>query len=69
MLMTMTTYTLSDFDFELPDDLIAQTALPDRTASRLLHVEPEGQLHDRVFADVTGLLQPVICWCLITPVF
>lgn len=56
--MTMTTYTLSDFDFELPDDLIAQTALPDRTASRLLHVEPEGQLHDRVFADVTGLLQP-----------
>lgn len=57
MLMTMTTYTLSDFDFELPDDLIAQTALPDRTASRLLHVEPEGQLHDRVFADVTGLIQ------------
>ncbi|MBR7782511.1 tRNA preQ1(34) S-adenosylmethionine ribosyltransferase-isomerase QueA [Undibacterium sp. LFS511W] len=55
--MTMTTYTLSDFDFELPDDLIAQTALPDRTASRLLHVEPEGQLHDRVFADVTGLIQ------------
>ncbi|WP_339937088.1 tRNA preQ1(34) S-adenosylmethionine ribosyltransferase-isomerase QueA [Undibacterium luofuense] len=53
----MTTYTLSDFDFELPDDLIAQTALPDRTASRLLHVEPEGQLHDRVFADVTGLIQ------------
>ena len=31
-------YTLSDFDFNLPDDLIAQFALPERSASRLLQV-------------------------------
>ncbi len=29
---------LSDFDFELPEELIAQFPLADRTASRLLHV-------------------------------
>ncbi|MBU9165669.1 tRNA preQ1(34) S-adenosylmethionine ribosyltransferase-isomerase QueA [Burkholderia multivorans] len=32
-------FTLSDFDFNLPPELIAQTALPDRTASRLLEVD------------------------------
>ncbi len=31
-------HTLSDFDFNLPDALIAQYALPERSASRLLHV-------------------------------
>jgi hypothetical protein len=31
--------TLSDFDFPLPPELIAQSALPDRSASRLLVVE------------------------------
>jgi S-adenosylmethionine:tRNA ribosyltransferase-isomerase len=31
-------YTLSDFDFNLPDDLIAQYALAERSASRLLRV-------------------------------
>jgi len=49
-------YSLSDFDFDLPDALIAQTALPDRTASRLLHVDGE-QLVDRHFTDVLDQLQ------------
>lgn len=31
---------LSDFDFALPDELIAQAPPPERTASRLLHVVP-----------------------------
>ncbi|NDI86157.1 tRNA preQ1(34) S-adenosylmethionine ribosyltransferase-isomerase QueA [Undibacterium crateris] len=44
-------YSLSDFDFDLPDALIAQTALPDRTASRLLHVDGE-RLLDRQFPDI-----------------
>lgn len=48
-------YSLSDFDFELPDTLIAQTPLPDRTASRLLHVDGD-QLVDRHFADVLDQL-------------
>jgi S-adenosylmethionine:tRNA ribosyltransferase-isomerase len=32
--------TLSDFDYDLPDDLIAQAPLPERSASRLLVVGP-----------------------------
>lgn len=34
-------YTLSDFDFNLPADLIAQHALAERSASRLLRVHPD----------------------------
>jgi S-adenosylmethionine:tRNA ribosyltransferase-isomerase len=50
--------TLSDFDFDLPPDLIAQTALPDRSASRLLVVEPDGTPRDRMFADLLDVLRP-----------
>ena len=46
---------LADFDFALPPELIAQHPLPDRAASRLLHVAPDG-LHDLRFADLVGLL-------------
>ncbi|MFZ6710849.1 tRNA preQ1(34) S-adenosylmethionine ribosyltransferase-isomerase QueA [Undibacterium sp. TC9W] len=48
-------YSLSDFDFELPEALIAQTPLPDRTASRLLHVDGD-TLVDRHFADIINQL-------------
>lgn len=48
-------YTLSDFDFELPPELIAQTALPERSASRLLQVERD-VLRDRQFSDVLDQL-------------
>lgn len=50
-------YSLSDFDFELPQELIAQVPLPQRSASRLLHVE-QAALTDRAFADVIDLLMP-----------
>ena len=43
---------LSDFDFDLPPELIAQHPLPDRAASRLLHVEANA-LTDRSFRDIT----------------
>ena len=49
--------TLADFDFPLPPELIAQHPLPDRAASRLLHVDPE-RLTDRRFADITQLISP-----------
>ena len=50
---------VSDFDFHLPEDLIAQAPLADRSASRLLHVERStGQLADRGFRDFPGLLRP-----------
>lgn len=47
---------LSDFDFELPADLIAQQPLAERSASRLLHVGDA--LHDRRFRDLPDLLLP-----------
>ena len=48
-------YTLSDFDYELPPELIAQTPLERRSASRLLEVDGE-RLADRRFADLLDLL-------------
>lgn len=50
-------YSLSDFDFELPPGLIAQTPLAARSASRLLHVDGD-TLVDRSFADIVSLLAP-----------
>ena len=49
--------TVSDFDYELPPELIAQTPAAERTGSRLLHLDDASQLHDRRFADLTGLLR------------
>ncbi len=50
-------YSLSDFDFNLPPERIAQTPLPDRSASRLLQLDGE-QIVDRQFADIAELLAP-----------
>ena len=53
----MHTYTLADFDFELPPALIAQHPAAERSASRLL--DGRGKLPvDRVFRDLPGLLNP-----------
>ncbi|MDR3392690.1 MAG: tRNA preQ1(34) S-adenosylmethionine ribosyltransferase-isomerase QueA [Sulfuriferula sp.] len=47
-----------DFDFELPDTLIAQFPPAVRTASRMLHVDPHNQqLNDRLFTDLPSLLR------------
>ena len=47
---------LSDFDYRLPPELVAQHPVPERTASRLLHVDgASGTLEDLRFSDV-GLL-------------
>ena len=50
-------YSLADFDFHLPPELIAQTPLATRTGSRLLQVMLES-VADRSFSDITSLLQP-----------
>ncbi|MDR3394928.1 MAG: tRNA preQ1(34) S-adenosylmethionine ribosyltransferase-isomerase QueA [Parasulfuritortus sp.] len=48
----------SDFDYFLPDDLIARYPLPDRSASRLLHVDsPAGRFEDRLFADLPAFFR------------
>jgi S-adenosylmethionine:tRNA ribosyltransferase-isomerase len=60
-------FTLSDFDFNLPAELIAQEALPERSASRLLEVAPADGAHapsaparlvDRRFAELPECLAP-----------
>ena len=49
---------VSDFDFYLPEELIAQEALADRSGSRLLHLSrSSGAFTDRKFADFPGLLR------------
>ena len=47
--------TLADFDFDLPPELIAQQPLPERSASRLLHVRPDA-LDDLHFNDLESQL-------------
>ena len=49
---------VSEFDYHLPPELIAQQPLPDRAASRLLHLARDGGLHDLSFRDFPGLLRP-----------
>ena len=49
----------SDFQFELPAELIAQYPTQQRPASRLLHLDATtGQLIDRQFRDFPSLLRP-----------
>ena len=53
---------LSDFDYNLPEHLIAQTPPPTRGASRLLRVQPSAthehlQLIDSMFSELPSLLQ------------
>ncbi|NNM58789.1 MAG: tRNA preQ1(34) S-adenosylmethionine ribosyltransferase-isomerase QueA [Legionellales bacterium] len=53
------TQRVDDFDFELPDALIARYPLPTRSASRLLHLDTSsGTLFDRAFSDLVELLHP-----------
>ncbi len=48
----------SDFHFDLPPELIAQEALDDRAASRLLVLDADGRIADRSFRDLPALLAP-----------
>lgn len=48
---------VSEFDYDLPPELIAQHPAPMRTASRLLHLDAgSGALRDLAFADLPGLV-------------
>jgi len=50
-------FTLSDFDFDLPENLIAQHPAAQRSASRLLDGS-QTPLVDRIFRELPGLLNP-----------
>ncbi len=49
----------SDFEYDLPPQLIAQYPATERSASRLLHLDAaSGELADRRFGDLPGLIAP-----------
>ena len=51
-----------DFYFDLPEELIAQDPLEDRSGSRLLVLDKEtGQTEHRIFKDVIDFLEPGDC--------
>lgn len=49
---------LSDFDFPLPDELVARFPAPRRDGSRLLHLTGDGAVHHRRFPDLVEVLRP-----------
>lgn len=50
---------VSDFDFQLPDELIARHPAPERTGSRLLCLDPPtGRILHRHFQDIQDMLTP-----------
>lgn len=52
----------SDFFYELPEELIAQDPLEDRTASRLLVLDKKtDKLEHKIFSDVIDYLSPGDC--------
>lgn len=56
---------LSDFDYHLPDELIAQAPLEERSASRMLVVHREsGTWEDRSFRELPEFLRPGDCLAL-----
>src|SRR5574344_423340 len=53
---------LRDFNYELPQELIAQDPLTDRFSSRLLAMNKlDGSIEHRVFTDIVDYLQPGDC--------
>ena len=55
--MRIAPYRLSDFDYALPPELVAQVPAAERSASRLLDVDG-GRLVDRRFVDLPSLFSP-----------
>lgn len=56
------TMHLDEFDFNLPQELIAQDPLEDRAGSRLLVLDKEtGEVEHRMFRDILSFLHPGDC--------
>lgn len=61
----MTELKKSDFYFDLPEELIAQDPLLDRSSSRLLMLDKEsGAVEHHIFKDIVSYLQPGDCLVL-----
>jgi len=49
----------TDFDYHLPEELIASRPLPDRAASRMMVIHRDtGEIEHRMFMDFAGCLRP-----------
>ncbi|MEK6454855.1 tRNA preQ1(34) S-adenosylmethionine ribosyltransferase-isomerase QueA [Caldifermentibacillus hisashii] len=56
---------LEDFDYDLPDELIAQTPLQDRAASRLMVLNKQtGEIEHKIFSNIIHYLNPGDCLVL-----
>ncbi len=56
---------LEEFDYDLPEELIAQEPLTDRAAARLMVLSKDtGEIRHRIFSDVTEYLNPGDCLVL-----
>ena len=56
---------ISEFDYELPGELIAQQPLPERDSSRMLVLHrAERRWEDRTFRDLPSYLHPGDCLVL-----
>ena len=55
---------VSEFDYALPEALIAQHPAPQRSASRLLHLRANGSLEDLGFADLPAQVAARDCLVL-----
>lgn len=61
----MSNLKTSDFDYELPKELIAQTPLKDRASSKLLMLDRNnGDLKDEIFNNIIKYLKPGDCLVL-----
>jgi S-adenosylmethionine:tRNA ribosyltransferase-isomerase len=47
---------VTEFDYELPAELIAQRPCPERSSSRLLHLRADGAIDDLAFSDLPRLV-------------
>lgn len=53
---------VSDFNYELPQELIAQVPIKDRSASRLMVLNKENKtIEDKIFKDILDYLEPGDC--------
>ncbi len=58
----METMDIKDFDYELPQELIAQDPLEDRSSSRLMVLDKKtGEISHRIFHDIIDELNPGDC--------
>lgn len=55
---------VKDFDYDLPEELIAQDPLEDRSSSRLMVLDKKtGDIEHKIFRDVVDYLQRETVLC------